>query len=127
MTEIANVIHENIRSLDIIHLGENLISSGKTYKQYLRESGVSFNFFDEKDVRFHKLQRSLDARMKQLTHEVKGCQKRQAEPIKPAEEDLLWTTGQLGNSTSQSMINTVFFYNTKHWITSNGRKPRISM
>ena len=34
MTEIANMIHENIKSLDIIHLGENLMPSDKTYKQY---------------------------------------------------------------------------------------------
>ena len=81
--------------------------------RHLRESEVSFNFFDEKDVRFHQLQRTLDAQMKQLTKEGKGCQKKQAEPITPAKEDLLWTTGQLGDSTSQSMINTVFFYNSK--------------
>ena len=81
--------------------------------RHLRESGVSFNFCDEKDVRFHQLQRTLDARIKQLTKEGKGCQKKQAEPITPAKEHLLWTTGQLGDSTSQSMINTVFFYNTK--------------
>ena len=34
MTEIANVIHENIKSLDRIHLGENSMPSHKTYKQY---------------------------------------------------------------------------------------------
>ena len=34
MTEIANVIHENIKSLDMIHLGENSKPSYKTYKQY---------------------------------------------------------------------------------------------
>ena len=34
MTEIANVIHENIKSLDRIHLGENSMPSDKTYKQY---------------------------------------------------------------------------------------------
>ena len=34
MTEIANVIHENIKSLDGIHLGENSMPSDKTYKQY---------------------------------------------------------------------------------------------
>ena len=34
MTEIANVIHENIKFLDRIHLGENLMPSDKTYKQY---------------------------------------------------------------------------------------------
>ena len=54
--------------------------------RHLRESGVSFNFFDEKYVRFHQLQRTLDARMKQLTKEGKGCQKKQAEPITPAKE-----------------------------------------
>ena len=32
MTEIANVINENIKSLDRIHLGENLMPSDKTYK-----------------------------------------------------------------------------------------------
>ena len=34
MIEIANVIHENIKYLDRIHLGENLMPSYNTYIQY---------------------------------------------------------------------------------------------
>ena len=34
MTEIANVIHENIKSLERIHLGENLRPSNNINIQY---------------------------------------------------------------------------------------------
>ena len=49
--------------------------------------------------------------MKHLTSEGIGCQKRQTEPISPAQECELWEKGIFGDKTGQTLLNTVFYYN----------------
>ena len=38
---------------------------------------------------------------------------KQAKPITPDEESLLWTSGQLGTHSAKALLNTVYFYNCK--------------
>ena len=40
-------------------------------------------------------------------------QKRQAEAITPRKEDVLQTLGQLSMQSSQSLLNTIYYYNSK--------------
>ncbi|CAC5366607.1 unnamed protein product [Mytilus coruscus] len=81
--------------------------------RHLRENEVHINFLDEKDSQFYEFKRSLRARMTQLTAEGIGTTPKQAEPINQESEDILWEKNLLGNKSSKSVLNTMFFYNSK--------------
>lgn len=81
--------------------------------RHLRENGVHFNFLDEKNSQFYEFRKTLSARMAELTAQGVGTSTRQAEPISEEAENILWEKGLLGNSTGESMLNTLFFYNCK--------------
>ena len=51
--------------------------------------------------------------MKWLHGKGLGTSSKQAEPITPDEECLLWTSGQLGTKSAKSLLNTVQLYNCK--------------
>ncbi|XP_061193639.1 uncharacterized protein LOC133201853 [Saccostrea echinata] len=71
------------------------------------------NFLDVKDARFHDFRKTLDARMKELASQGIGVSIKQADPLTPEQEDVLWEKKLLGSHTSKSYINTVFYYNCK--------------
>ncbi|XP_052084902.1 uncharacterized protein LOC127722094 [Mytilus californianus] len=81
--------------------------------RHLRENEIHINFLDEKDSQFYEFRRSLSARMTQLTAEGIGTTPKQAEPINQESEDILWEKNLLGNKSSKSVLNTMFFYNSK--------------
>jgi hypothetical protein len=49
----------------------------------------------------------------QYLFEGVGTTTKQAEPIGEESENMLWNKGLLGDSSSNSILNTVFFYNSK--------------
>ncbi|XP_048763272.2 uncharacterized protein LOC125671541 isoform X2 [Ostrea edulis] len=82
--------------------------------RYMRDHEViDKNFMDLNDHRFAGFHKTLDARMKDLTSRGLGVQKQQSDPITADDEENLWTCNQLGVATSQSLFNTVFYYNCK--------------
>ena len=54
---------------------------------------------------------SLEAEMKRLQGQGFGTRKKQAQILTEEDEELLWTEGLLGDSTSQSLLDTLIFYN----------------
>ena len=54
---------------------------------------------------------TLDAEMKRLHGLGLGTSSKQAEPITPDEEALLWTSQQFGTHCVMVLINTVYYYN----------------
>ena len=56
---------------------------------------------------------TLDAEMKRLHGLGLGTSSKQAEPITPDEEALLWTSQQFGTHCAMALINTVYYYNCK--------------
>ena len=54
---------------------------------------------------------SLDAEMKRLQGQGVGTKKKQAQILIEENEELLWTKGLLGDSTPQSLLDTLIFYN----------------
>ncbi|XP_033741792.1 zinc finger MYM-type protein 2-like [Pecten maximus] len=82
--------------------------------RYLRENGVIImNYLNTGDLRFQGFRKTLDARMKDLTSRGIGGRKKEADPISPENENVLWEKEQLGGKSSQSLLNTVFYYNCK--------------
>ena len=70
-------------------------------------------FFYEKDATYDLLRKSVDAKMKTLAKEGIGCRIKQAQPITPEMEHLLWQNNTFGRLTGESLTNTVFWYSCK--------------
>ena len=54
---------------------------------------------------------SLEVEMKRLQGQRIGTRKKQAQILTEKDEELLWTKGLLGDSISQSLLDTLIFYN----------------
>ena len=81
--------------------------------RHLRENGIHLNFLDEQNSVFYEFRQALSERMSELTKQGVGTTTKQAEPISEESENMLWNKGLLGDSSSNSILNTVFFYNSK--------------
>lgn len=59
--------------------------------RYMREEGVSdMNFLDAKDARFHDFRKTLDTCMKEVASQGIGVSVKQADPLTPEQENVLW-------------------------------------
>lgn len=67
------------------------------------------NFLDHNDDRFARTRKVLDARMKSLVAQGIGTTTRQADPILPEQEDILWEK----EAVPLSPYKTLFFYACK--------------
>ena len=79
-------------------------------QRHLRENGrPEIDIF--KDSNFTDFCATLDGEMKCLQSLGLGTKKRQAEPLTEAEENLLWSSGALGDHSLQALVDTIFFMN----------------
>ena len=84
------------------------------FKRHFEENNVfDVNPLNTNDSRFGGFRQTLDAEMQRLHRKGLGTTKKQAEPITPDEETILWTSGQLGCHSAHALLNTVYFYNGK--------------
>ena len=60
---------------------------------------------------FSNFTATLDSEMKRLRSLGFGSKKRQAEPFTEEEEELLWSTGQLGDHNPQALVDTMLYMN----------------
>ena len=67
---------------------------------------------------------TLDAEMRRLKRAGMGSRKRQAEPLTPEEEELLWEKCILGDHSPQALLNSVFFFNGVCFALRSGDEHR---
>ena len=92
----------------------SLYASVCCFKRYYQQHGVhDVNPLSPNDARFGNFRVTLDAEMKRLHGLGFGANTKQAEPISPDEEALLWTSGQFGMHSAKCLLNIVYFYNCK--------------
>lgn len=68
------------------------------------------DFLDAKDARFHDFRKT---HMKELAFQEIGVSVKQADPLTPKQDYVLWNKNFLGPHSSKSYIITVFYYNCK--------------
>ena len=80
----------------------------------MRSIGINnMNFLNDSDDRFLRFRKILDAQMKSLTADGYGVNVKQADPITEEQEEILWNSGVFGDRSSETLLYTVFFYNSK--------------
>ena len=65
--------------------------------------------------RFHRFRQLLDCEMKMCTREGVGLALKKNEKEAIIEEEIFWAKKLLGTSSSQALLNTVYFYNGKRF------------
>ena len=91
--------------------------------RHLRENGrPEIDIF--KEASFADFRATLDGEMKRLQSLGLGTKKRQAEPLTEAEENLLWSSGILGDHSPQALVDTIFFMNGIYFALRSGQEHR---
>ena len=76
-------------------------------------SNRQINFFKDDDIVFREFRKTLDARMKVLTGQRIGVEKKRSDPVTEEDEQKMWDTGVFSMMTASGLSNAVFFYNGK--------------
>ena len=82
------------------------------------------NFLDPKDVRFKKLQGTMDTRFRKLRQEGVGAEVKHNGIISPDEENTFWELGILDMYTPLALLRSVFYYNGKVFYLRGGDEHR---
>ena len=91
--------------------------------RHLRTTGYpTIDFFKDKD--FAEFKASLDSEMKRLQSKGLGSKRKQAEPFIVEEENTLWEHGVLGDSTPESLLNTIIHMNGLYFALRSGGEHR---
>lgn len=89
-----------------------LISCGLL--RHLRDSNVyDKNFLDPKNLIFSEFRKILDAKMKELLSKGYGSKIKQAQPLLPDDESVIWEKGVFGDCNAETLQCTIFFYACK--------------
>lgn len=83
-------------------------------QRYLRnEKNMPVNFFKCDDPTFAGFYKALDCRMRELTNEGVGLEKKSASPVLVTDEKQFWDTGVFSMDSDVGLSNAVFYYNGK--------------
>ena len=69
-------------------------------------------------------QDAIDSEMKRLTRKGVGVVRKQAEPIAPHEEEVMWEKGVLGDQDAKSLLHTLVFLFGKFFALKSGEEHR---
>lgn len=90
---------------------DSLTSLARGVARYFEEQGYSENI-NSSDL-FKLSRQVLQGQRKDLKSKGRGNKPNRAEALSVDEEELLWTSGELGDSSPNSLQNAVWFNNTK--------------
>ena len=86
-----------------------LISCGLL--RHLRDEGVhDKNFLDSSNAKFAEFRKVLDSKMKELLTQGIGTKRKQADPILPEDEAVIWDKGVFGMKNGETLQCTIFYY-----------------
>ena len=74
--------------------------------RHLKEKGYSFSII--KDREFFNYRKVLEGKARELRNEGKGKLPNKSRSLTREEEEALWESGQLGNSSPRSLLNTIW-------------------
>ena len=74
--------------------------------RHLKEKGYSFSII--KDREFFNSRKVLEGKARELRNEGKGKLPNKSRSLTREEEEALWESGQLGNSSPRSLLNTIW-------------------
>ena len=111
-SNISQFVHEAVKRDGTPYPPNSLYQVVVSIQRHLRESGrPKVSFFDS--PMFDTLRKSLDARMKELTAQGLGVERKSAEPITRDMEAILWEKGIFSVESCKGLLNVVYFYNCK--------------
>ena len=120
---ISQFVHEAVKRNGTPYPPNSLYQLVVSIQQHLRESGrPKVSFFDS--PMFDTLRKSLDARMKELTVQGLGVERKLAEPITQDMEAILWEKGIFSVESCKGLLNVVYFYNCKFFGLKSGDEHR---
>ena len=90
--------------------------------RYLRADQPDIDLL--KDPEFSEFRATLDGEMKRLQRSGIGSKKKQAEPLTEEEEELLWSTGQLGDHSPSALVDTMLFMCGVYFALRSGQEHR---
>ena len=91
----------------------NLVYMYFLYFRYLKDNKYVVSIMRGKD--FESSKRVLEGKARYLRQQGKGKVPNRARSLNAEEEEVLWTSGQLGDSTPRSLIQTVWWYKCLHF------------
>jgi hypothetical protein len=74
---------------------------------------VDINLFKDDDQMFAGFRRALDSRMKELTADGIGINKKRSDPVTRADEEKFWDAGVFSLDSAEGLSDAVFYYNGK--------------
>ena len=80
--------------------------------RHLKEKGYSFSII--KDREFFNSRKVLEGKARKLRNEGKGKLPNKSRSLTREEEEALWESGQLGNSSPRSLLNTMWWLLSQH-------------
>jgi len=80
--------------------------------RHLKEKGCSFSII--KDRKYFNSRKVLEGKPRKLGNEGKGKLPSKSRSLTRGEEKVLWESGQLGNSSPRSLLNTMWWLLSQH-------------
>ena len=81
--------------------------------RYLVEKGFTKNIINDQE--FVKSRKVLEGKAKLLRQQGMGKKRNASTALEPNEEEILWTTGKLGDNSPNSLVRTMWFMCTQHF------------